>query len=105
MHLSVLYTTFPSVHEADQIARSALEKKLAACVNILPAGQSIYLWEGTIETPTETYTIFKTTPDLLPQLQQFIEQNHPYDTPAILTWNTLSSNNYATYIQKTLSTP
>ena len=55
------FCTFPDHAQARQIGTALIERQLAACVNFLPGVESIYHWEGKIETATEVLGIFKTT--------------------------------------------
>jgi periplasmic divalent cation tolerance protein len=83
--LALLYIPIDTQKHAEELATLALSHKLAACVNILPGGQSLYLWEGHIENASECYMLFKTLPEKQHELKTFILAHHPYDIPAILT--------------------
>lgn len=96
--ISVLYTTVGTQIEAEKMARNAIDNKLAVCVNIIPGGQSIYRWNDQIEQASECYMLFKTTHDLLPDLEAWILNHHPYDTPAILKWQAATSCAFEAYI-------
>ena len=98
--LSILYTTFSSQEEAESLAQKVLSEKLAACVNIFPAGRSLYLWKGRLEENVECYVIFKTLPDLLEDLERYIINNHSYDTPAILKIEAQSSKAFFDYVRQ-----
>lgn len=76
--------TFPSAEVARQIGTALVEKQLAACVNLVPAIESIYRWQGEIETATETLALFKTTAALYPQFEFALAALHPYDVPEII---------------------
>lgn len=80
----LVYTTYPSLVEAEQAGRSLVEARLAACVNILPGMVSIYRWQGAIERADEVVMIIKTQPALAERVKAAVEANHPYDVPAIL---------------------
>lgn len=82
--IALLYTTWPDAETAERAAEAAVEARLAACVNILGAGRSIYRWAGAIERADETVAIFKTRAALTEALSRLIREQHPYDTPAIL---------------------
>jgi periplasmic divalent cation tolerance protein len=101
--IAVLYTTIGTEQDAEKIAELAIFHKMAACVNIIPNGRSVYFWENKIEKNTECYMIFKTTVDQIDALEQFIIQNHPYDTPAILKFESEASESFASYISKSIS--
>jgi len=98
--IAVLYTTIGTEKEAEAIAQLAISHKMAACVNIMPGGRSVYFWDNKIETNTECYMVFKTTTDRIGALEQFIINHHPYEVPAILIFNAESSDLFAGYISK-----
>jgi periplasmic divalent cation tolerance protein len=79
-----VYTTFPSVVEAEKTGRVLLERRLAACVNILPGMVSHYWWQGTIERGEEAVMIIKTRASLAEAVREAVKRGHPYTTPAIL---------------------
>ena len=58
----LVYTTYPSVVEAEQAGRAVVERRLAACVNILPGMISHYWWQGRVERGEEAVMIIKTRP-------------------------------------------
>ncbi|RMG20010.1 MAG: divalent-cation tolerance protein CutA [Deltaproteobacteria bacterium] len=76
--------TAPSSAVAEELARSAVESRLAACVNLLPEVRSIYRWQGKIEDESEVLLVFKTTEAQLEALEQHLIDRHPYDTPEFL---------------------
>ncbi|HTL53320.1 MAG TPA: divalent-cation tolerance protein CutA, partial [Planctomycetota bacterium] len=67
-----------------KLARMLVEKKLAACVNILPAIQSIYAWEGKVQNDAEALLIIKTTSRRCRSAAHALKEHHPYDIPEIL---------------------
>ena len=66
------------------IARSLVEKRVAACVNILPRGQSIYRWQGEVTQDSETLLMIKTSRACLERLEQEVRETHPYEVPELL---------------------
>ncbi|SRR5581483_1436792 len=80
----VVFSTFPDADSARKIARTLVEEKLAACVNILPQVKSIYRWKGEIETANEVFVIIKTTIGKYQQLEQRIRALHSYEVPEII---------------------
>lgn len=100
--IAILYTTVRTHQEAEQLANIALSQKLVACVNIIPGGNSIYLWNGQIEQSTECYVIFKTTIENMCALEKLIIENHPYDIPAILKFHPESSEKFFSYIARSI---
>jgi periplasmic divalent cation tolerance protein len=101
-HISILYTTIGSLKEAENLTRLALEGRYAACVNIIPGVQSLYLWDNKIESTAECSMIFKTTPNRLSNLEQWLLEHHPYDIPAILKWETETYNEFNGYMSESL---
>ncbi|MFZ2080287.1 MAG: divalent-cation tolerance protein CutA [Xanthobacteraceae bacterium] len=79
-----VYTTHPSVVEAERIGRELLERRLCACVNILPGMVSLYWWEGAVERGEEAVMIIKTRAALAEPVRAAVRQLHSYTTPAIL---------------------
>lgn len=82
--LFVFLVTAPGIDVARQLARGALEKRLVACANLLPAVESHYWWQGKLDSAEEVLCIFKSTRERQDALEQFILENHPYDTPEII---------------------
>ena len=79
-----VYTTYPSAVEAEAAGRALLERRLAACVNILPGMVSLYWWEGKIDRGDEVVMIIKTRAGLAEAVRAAVRQMHTYTTPAIL---------------------
>lgn len=69
---------------ANAIALAVVEAGLAACVNILPRVQSIYRWQGKVESATEIPLFIKSTAGNYAALEAAIRQHHPYDVPEII---------------------
>jgi periplasmic divalent cation tolerance protein len=79
-----VYTTYPSIVEAEQAGRALVERRLCACVNILPAMISIYWWQGKIDRGDEVVMIIKTRASLAEPVRAAVKEMHSYSTPAIL---------------------
>jgi periplasmic divalent cation tolerance protein len=79
-----VYTTWPSSVEAEQAGRALVERRLAACVNILPNMVSLYWWEGKIDRGEEAVMIVKTRASLAGAVETAVKELHSYTTPAIL---------------------
>jgi periplasmic divalent cation tolerance protein len=79
-----VYTTYPSIVEAETAGRTLLERELAACVNILPGMISLYRWQGAIERGEEAVMIIKTRASLAEAVRAAVKELHSYSTPAIL---------------------
>jgi periplasmic divalent cation tolerance protein len=79
-----VYTSWPSAADAEAVGRTLVERRLAACVNILPGMISHYRWEGKVERAEEAVMIVKTRASLADAVSDAVRQLHSYDTPAIL---------------------
>ena len=79
-----VYTTYPSIVEAEKAGRAIVERRLAACVNILPGMVSHYWWEGAIERGEEVVMILKTRASLAEAVREAVKEMHSYTTPAVL---------------------
>ena len=90
-HLVVLITV-GSREEAETIAYTLLEERLAASANILPGCRSIYRWRGEIHRAQETFMIVKTRQEALARLTQRVLELHPYDEPAVIALPILSGS-------------
>ncbi len=80
----LVYTTWPSIVEAERAGRSLVERRLAAGVNILPGMVSHYWWQGKIERAEEVAMIVKTRASLAEAVAAAVKQMHSYATPAIM---------------------
>ena len=80
----LVYSTFPSPEAAEAVGRELVEQRLAACVNILPRVQSIYHWQGAVESATEIPLFIKSTASNYLALQQLIVELHPNQIPEII---------------------
>ncbi len=78
-----VYTTFPGLVEAEEAAKVIVERRLAACANILPGVVSHYRWQGKVERDEEVVALFKTRASLAEPLRATIKELHAYDVPAI----------------------
>ncbi|MBL8427595.1 MAG: divalent-cation tolerance protein CutA [Dechloromonas sp.] len=84
MDIRLVITNCPDEETANRIALAVVEAKLAACVNILPRVQSIYRWQGAVESAVEVPLLIKTTAAAYPALEAAIRESHPYDVPEII---------------------
>ena len=80
----LVYPTWPSIVEAERAGRAIVERRLAACVNILPGMISHYWWEGKTERAEEAVAIFKTRASLAEAVRQEVKEAHSYVTPSIM---------------------
>jgi periplasmic divalent cation tolerance protein len=80
----VVLSTCASAQEAELIARRLLDKRLAACVNILPGVRSFYRWKGAIEDDKEILLVIKSSRALFAELRAEIEKLHSYEVPEVI---------------------
>ncbi|MGE0037136.1 MAG: divalent-cation tolerance protein CutA [Xanthobacteraceae bacterium] len=80
----LVYTTYPSIVEAEKAGRALVEQRLCACVNILPGMISHYRWQNEIERAEEVVMIVKTRASLAEGVRAAVKEMHSYLTPAFL---------------------
>src|ERR1039458_9351297 len=80
----IVLTTATNPEEAAQLGRTLVEERLAACATLIPAVQSIYRWQGKVESSTETLLLIKTGPEQLAALEARLHELHSYQTPEFL---------------------
>jgi periplasmic divalent cation tolerance protein len=88
----LVLTTLPADSEPRAFARTLVEQRLAACVNILPEMQSVYRWQGKIEEEAEQQVVIKTTRSRLVPLWDRVQALHPYDVPEFLVLPIVDGN-------------
>ena len=77
----IVLSTAGSEDEARKIARYLVDNRLAACVNIVPQIESIYRWQGQVESSREWLMLIKTTAEKFPAVQKAIRELHSYELP------------------------
>jgi periplasmic divalent cation tolerance protein len=80
----VVFVTTANRREAMRIAKAMVEKRLAACGNVIPAVTSIFRWEGRVQTSHEALLIMKTTVCRYPALERLVRSMHSYQVPEII---------------------
>ncbi len=100
----VVFVTCPDREVGRKIAKSLVENKLAACVNVIDGLSSVYYWQGKIEEDNEVLLIIKTQEENYEKLEKFIKENHPYTVPEIIAMPVIKgSQDYLNWIDETLS--
>jgi periplasmic divalent cation tolerance protein len=95
----IMLTTAGSQEEARKIAHALVERRLAACVNIVPQIESVYRWQGNVETATEWLLVIKTQADFFERVRDAVKQLHSYDVPeCVMLEVTAGSNEYLNWI-------
>jgi periplasmic divalent cation tolerance protein len=77
----LVLTTCGSLEEARSIARALVERELAACVNIVPQVESVYRWQGEVETATEFMLLIKTAAEVFDRVREALIELHSYELP------------------------
>lgn len=79
----LVYITVPDEKAGRRIAEALVERRLAACVNMVPQIASFYWWEGQMQVDSEALLLAKTRSTLVPELRKAVAEMHPYSVPAI----------------------
>ncbi|HOO96450.1 MAG TPA: divalent-cation tolerance protein CutA [Caldisericia bacterium] len=96
--ISIVYCPFPDLDSAVAVTKSMVSQKLIACSNIV-ASESIFNWEGEMKQTSEFVAIMKTDSDKIDKLYEVLEKEHPYEVPAILSWNALANESYGSWVE------
>lgn len=80
----VVLSTVGRAEDAERIARALVERRLAACVNVVPGLVSVYRWKGNVEKDDERLLLIKTRRERLPALREALAALHPYELPELL---------------------
>jgi periplasmic divalent cation tolerance protein len=80
----VVLTTVARAEDAESIARELVERRLAACVNVLPPLTSVYRWHGEVTREQEHLLLMKTHRDRFEALRARLVEIHPYETPEVV---------------------
>ena len=97
----IVFCTCSGEDEANTVARSLVEDRLAACVNILPGLTSIYRWQGKVESASEHLLFVKTTRERLPAVESRIRELHSYEVPEIIAVPAAAgSEKYLAWVQE-----
>ena len=104
--IRLVLTTTANPEEAARLGRALVEERLAACATLIPAVQSIYRWQGEIESAAETLLLLKTGPEQLAALEARLDELHSYETPEFLVLGVeAASQPYLEWLQESLRLP
>ena len=104
MKFVLVLTTVGADFNARQLANTLVELRLAACVNIVPAVQSIYRWEGSVTEDGEQLLIIKTAEDRIASLREELMRQHPYSVPEFVVLRIgETSDSYGAWLLESLS--
>ena len=104
-NLRLVLVTCPSLALARKIARSVVQKRLAACVNVVRSPvESFYTWKGKLESAREHLLLIKTTTTRLPQLEREVKRLHSYDVPEFIAFPiTQGSADYLSWLKNSVA--
>ena len=100
----IILTTAGSKEEAGKIAHALVERRLAACVNIVPQIASVYRWQGKVETATEWLLLIKTQSESFKRVCAAIKELHSYELPeCVMLEVAAGSSEYLNWIAENTS--
>ena len=99
MQISILLTTVAKKSDARQLATVALQRRLAACIQILPGLESHYAWKGKKVISREYLILAKTTPRQSKSLEKLWKKIHPYDCPELVTLSGQAATAYVHWVE------
>jgi len=100
----VLFITTANTGEAQQISKVLLEQRKAACVNIIPNIDSLFWWEGKLDSERENLLVVKTKASLLSEIINLVKKVHNYAVPEIIAMPIVGGNqDYLEWIEKSVS--
>jgi len=88
----VVLITTATEEEAHSIAELLLNQRKAACVNIVPRVDSLFRWQGKLDSAQESLLIIKTRASLLPEVIEMVKRAHSYEVPEIIALPIISGN-------------
>ena len=96
--LAIVLTTVGADAPAASLARTLVEERLAACVNVLPPMISFYRWKGVVEEDREQQLVIKTTSDRTAALEARLRELHPYELPEFVVLDARASDTYGAWV-------
>jgi periplasmic divalent cation tolerance protein len=100
----IVLTTLPGDADTTAFGRALVEERLAACVNLFPPMESIYRWEGAVESETERQVAIKTSKDRVISLWERVRELHPYEVPEFIVLPIVDGNDaYLRWIAESTS--
>lgn len=97
---AIVLTTLGAATDAASLARTLVEERLAACVNVLPAMTSTYRWKNAVEEEREQQLVIKTSRDRVAALEARIRELHPYELPEFLVLDASGADAYLAWIRE-----
>lgn len=102
--IRIALTTVASLEEGRRLARLLIERRVAACVNLIPNLTSVYRWQGAVEESAEVLLLMKTAAEMLPTLESAVRELHSYELPEFIALPVESgSRPYLDWISRSVS--
>jgi periplasmic divalent cation tolerance protein len=98
--LILILTTLGASTDAAALARTLVEERLAACVNVVPGMTSIYRWKGSVEQEREQQLLIKTTSGGVEALAARLRELHPYELPEFIVLDASASAAYGAWVKE-----
>jgi len=107
--IGIILTSVDDASTAKTLAHDLIEQQLAACVQISPAGTSVYRWakdnqESAVQESEEYYLSIKAPVERCDEIIAWLKRQHPYDTPEIIVLEAQAGRDYADWVKKTTTT-
>ncbi len=102
MKIIEIQSSFPDFDSATSIVKYLITKRLIACGNIIQA-QSLYSWEGKLNQESEMLVLMKTSIEMREKVLTAIKTQHPYQVPAIISWEAESNDEYGRWVNESTS--
>jgi len=100
----VALSTVATAEDAERIARSLVERRVAACVNVVPGVVSVYRWKGEVCRDEERLLIVKTRAEKLPALREALLALHPYELPELVVLPVVAGHEpYLAWVDESVS--
>ena len=98
---AVILITAPGPAEAQRLSRRLLEQRKAACVNIISGVDSLFWWQGKLDSARESLMVVKTRASLVPEVVSLVKKEHGYDIPEVIALPVIGGNpDYLQWIDK-----
>lgn len=100
----VIFVTTAGEAEAQKIANALVKQKKVACVNIIPKVNSLFWWQGKIESANESLLVIKSKMELLDEIIKLVKKLHSYEVPEIVALPIVGGNeDYLNWIEESLT--
>ena len=104
--ICLVVSSFPELECARRIGTRMVERQLAACVSLVPGVESVYRWQGRVESASEVLAVFKTTREAWPCLREALAEEHPYAVPEMVALDAAGvAGAYARWLVSSVAAP